>query len=247
MSAQAKNATTIDTIGPFEVAAEHFSSRLFEDSLPPHTITLQRRIANTSLFVPKRWQDPTGIVRHEIALNPTRFARLPLLLVLQSLVREQCHLWQLEFGSPSRSGYHTREWAEKMASLGFKVSADGHPNRVTGQKIILKPIADGLFVDTCGELVRNRFALNWLDRGFDSEQAARHSVKLQHLDPDVRTILARPISGAFGRVKSIRDPESVASKRKVKYGCPSCRANVWGRSGLSLICSSCDRALIGAA
>lgn len=237
----------MDLVGPLNAAAEHFSSCLFEGALPTHAITLQRRLPKDSLFIPCRWQDISGIVRHEIALNPTRFARQPLLLVLQSIVREQSHLWQFVFGSPTRPGYHNREWAEKVASLGFQVSVDGHPNRITGQKISLKPVADGPFVAACAQLVRQHFVLTWLDRGFDPERKVCVPMQLPNIDTDVRKVLTRPLGAAFGGVTSIRDLKAGVNKRKIKYGCPSCGVNVWGRSGLSLSCSSCNLPLTKAA
>ena len=36
-----------------------------------------------------------------------------------TLVHEMVHFWQQEFGTPSRRGYHNREWADKMEALGL--------------------------------------------------------------------------------------------------------------------------------
>ena len=36
------------------------------------------------------------------------------------------------------------------------------------------------------------------------------------------------------------------SGTRVKYTCPDCGANAWGKDGLHLICADCDQAMTGA-
>jgi hypothetical protein len=38
------------------------------------------------------------------------------------------HLWQWEFGSPYKNGYHNTEWAGKMIEIGLMPSDTGLPN-----------------------------------------------------------------------------------------------------------------------
>ena len=35
------------------------------------------------------------------------------------------------------------------------------------------------------------------------------------------------------------------SGNRVKYTCPDCGANAWGKGGLHLICADCDQAMAG--
>lgn len=243
MATQAPPARSFDPTGPLRVAANHFSKQLFSGSLPAHAITLQRGMAGASVFIPARWRGASGAVGHEIALNPTRFARRPLLSLFQSLVREQCHLWQHQFGRPTRPGYHNLEWSKKMGTLGFRICAEDAPGRQTGQNISLDPVGDGPFVMACARLVRSGFSIEWLDRGFEEEPAWETPERALDLEAQVRQQLLRPLSARFGRMTSCWDGEAVLRKRKVKYGCPVCNANVWGRPGLSLACSLCHCAL----
>ena len=55
----------------------------------------------------------------EIALNPAHFASRPTAGTLSTLAHEMAHLWQHHFGTPSRTGYHNKEWAAKMREIGL--------------------------------------------------------------------------------------------------------------------------------
>jgi hypothetical protein len=39
---------------------------------------------------------------------------------MSTLVHEQCHQQQAEQGRPSRSGYHNKEWSQKMLAIGLQ-------------------------------------------------------------------------------------------------------------------------------
>lgn len=46
------------------------------------------------------------------------------------------HLWQYHFGKPGRRGYHNKEWANKMESIGLMPSSTGQPGGdKTGDKM----------------------------------------------------------------------------------------------------------------
>jgi hypothetical protein len=66
------------------------------------------------------------------------------------------HLWQYHVGSPSRSGYHNREWADMMKRLGLPPSDTGKPGgRETGQRVTHYIIPDGPFALTCAVLLED--------------------------------------------------------------------------------------------
>ena len=71
----------------------------------------------------------------EISLSPDQLGE-PTLDTLAVLVHEMTHQWQAHFGAPSRSGYHNREWAARMETLGLIPSDTGRPGgKRTGQSM----------------------------------------------------------------------------------------------------------------
>jgi hypothetical protein len=230
-----------DLVAPLQQAAAHFNSALFESALPEHVVTLQRSLRTDGDFLPERWRDTSGHTLHEIALNPQCLAGTHLLGLMTTLVRQQGHLWQHTYGTPSRSGYHNVEWSQKMSAVGFKVVAlDGGGQRQTGQRIELAPTPDGSFLNACVELASQGFGLAWIDRGFDVDaEAPTASLAGAGLDRLMRARLTARFGAGFTRLTSLRDVERDAAKRKVKYRCAACQANVWGRQGLALTCGVC--------
>ena len=43
-----------------------------------------------------------------------------------------------------------------------------------------------------------------------------------------------------GEALGIKGPKKPAERNKVKYTCPGCEANVWGKAELKLVCGECD-------
>lgn len=230
-----------DLVAPLQQAAVHFNAALFESALPEHVVTLQRSLRTDGNFLTERWRDPSGRMLHEIALNPQCFAGMHLLGLMTTLVRQQGHLWQYAHGTPSRCGYHNLEWTQKMTAVGFKVIAlDGGGRRRSGQRIELAPTPDGPFLSACVELTSQGFGLAWIDRGFDADaEAPIASLAGAGLDRATRARLTARFGAGFIRLTSLRNIERDAVKRKVKYSCAACHANVWGRHGLALTCGAC--------
>lgn len=82
--------------------------------------------------------------------------------ILSTLVHEQAHLWQCHFGTPSRAGYHNREWANKMEALGLMPSDTGAAGgKRTGQRMTHYIILGGRFDTATRELLDSGFKLNW--------------------------------------------------------------------------------------
>lgn len=131
----------------FQNAYEYFNYHLFDDKLNPVILNFSRNKKSHGFVAPYRWGNltPTGSVEeeftsddfvvHELTLTPTTLARIPI-LVYSTLVHEQCHIWQIDYGKPSRNGYHNKEWANKMESVGLIPSNTGEPGGSrTGQKM----------------------------------------------------------------------------------------------------------------
>ena len=93
----------------FQQAYDFFNKELFDRSLRPLLITLQRHARTRGYFSPDRF---TGRNRkdttHELALNPDGFTGQNDEQILSTLVYEMAHAWQQEHGKPSTRSYHDR-------------------------------------------------------------------------------------------------------------------------------------------
>lgn len=149
------------------------------------------------------------------------------------------HAWQFHFGKPGRRGYHNKEWANKMESIGLMPSSTGSPGGAkTGDKMADYPIADGLFIQKATELINSGFGISWLDR---------YPIRVNTSIKPLMTTdeLIDPSTGLDTAV----DPNSLNlifmetkenKSNRLKYRCDSCGSQVWGKPGLSLICGQAD-------
>jgi predicted SprT family Zn-dependent metalloprotease len=201
------------TYQAFQTAYDHLNRELFRDQLPPCLITLSRRDRRTyGHFSPARFQEINGQCHtDEIAMNPQHFLERPMAEVLSTLAHEMTHLWQAHFGKPSRSSYHNKEWGKKMKEVGLYPSSTGQPDgKETGQQMSHYTIENGPFDLAASSLLSDGFRLAW------GELMSR--VKKKH--PDL-------------------DGEDDDRTNRVKYTCPQCSVNVWGKPNLSVFCGVC--------
>ena len=83
--------------------------------------------------------------------------------ILGTLVHEMCHQWQHELGNPSRSGYHNKEWGNKMKEVGLYPSSTGQPGgRQTGQQVSHFIVEGGAF-DVAFALMQDDIQVPWRD------------------------------------------------------------------------------------
>jgi hypothetical protein len=156
---------TSEFYGVLQEAYNIFNQKLFDGELPNCMITVQRKKSTYGYFSPERWVDDDGEKTHEIALNPAFFAGSSFIEVFQTLVHEMCHLWQHEYGNPSRGGYHNKEWAQKMEDIGLIPSNTGKEGgKKTGQKMADYPEHGGDFEKVCVELSKSGLFVKWVDR-----------------------------------------------------------------------------------
>ncbi len=141
----------------------YYNKKLFDGNLPDCLITYQRKNKACGYYSNKRFKGRNNdSYTDEIALNPDVFD-CDDKEILPTLVHEMCHLWQYHFGKPSRTGYHNKEWADKMESVGLKPSNTGLPGgRRTGQGMLDCVIEDSPFAKITNELLENGFKINWL-------------------------------------------------------------------------------------
>ncbi len=220
-------------------AFDFFNERLFAAALPPCLITAQREKNTMGYFSPERWASSEGRRAHEIALNPAYFADHPMIEIFQTLVHEQCHLWQFEFGrKKSRRGYHNREWAEKMQSLGLMPSHNGEPGgRITGQKMSDYPVEGGPFLEACQAFMAD-FRLPWVDRHAAVAPPCQSRPKIASPQDDA---LYTRASTVIPDLEPLEERQQVVrARQKVRYQCEGCHAKLWGKPGLNVICGTCN-------
>lgn len=253
-------------------AFDFYNQRLFDGKLPDCLITFQRGKNTMGYFSHKRFvaADGSGIIIDEIALNPEYFPAYPLIEVMQTLVHEQCHMWQFHFGNPSRKTYHNAQWAAKMESIGLMPSSTGFPGGAkVGQKISDYPIPGGRFQQVTLELFQGQFALSWFDRfPVKVEQQKdmtavieqwRETLTQAHLNVasgiDIEAVLSmallpsvqsQNVTTALSESDVDEETHVVAfvdkpKRNKLKYQCPGCGASVWGKAGLNIHCGDCDQ------
>lgn len=135
-------------------AFDFFNNRLFGGALPQVFITLNRKRGSYGYFWPERFiGSASGEVLHEISLNPDHFADGDTAeRILSTLVHEQAHLWQQEYGKAPRKCYHNRQWADKMESIGLIPSTTGMEGGArTGQKCSHYIMEEGEFYWACAD------------------------------------------------------------------------------------------------
>jgi predicted SprT family Zn-dependent metalloprotease len=163
MAQHGTRTVTSDEYAGFEGAYDWFNTRLFEGKLPPCLITLQRKARSRGYFATDRFGHRYAeVLTDELALNPDTFQGRGDKEILSTLVHEMCHCWQRHFGTPSRTGYHNREWAQTMVRVGLMPSDTGAPGgKETGQRVSHYILPGGAFDQTADALLATGFRLNW--------------------------------------------------------------------------------------
>lgn len=161
----------------YQAAFDHFNRVLFGGSLDHVILNFSRKAKSYGFCAPDRWAGDGETVT-EISLNPTHLAERPLMESMSTLVHEMVHAWQFQSGTPSRRGYHNREWAAKMKECGLYPSSTGAEGGAeTGQRMTHYIIPGGVFVrafESLPEAARLPFVCH------DTEEAkkkARNKVK----------------------------------------------------------------------
>lgn len=162
-----------------------FNEALFDSTLPPCLITLQRKSKTRGYFHGNRFVTRDGAeVADEIALNPSLFKERTVEQVLSTLVHEMVHLWQHHYGTPSRITYHNREWADKMEVVGLIPSDTGEPGgKRTGQRVTHYIAPDGPFERAVGVLLFEGGTLPYVQRTDDPVAAKKTASKTKFTCP----------------------------------------------------------------
>ncbi|MBY0380087.1 MAG: SprT-like domain-containing protein [Burkholderiales bacterium] len=230
-----------------QLAFDHFNEALFNNQLPQVLFSSQRQSGVMGYFASDRWASVNGKKCHEIAINPLYVGRSTLIEFMQTLVHEMVHCWQYCYGKPSIKSYHNRQWANKMIAIGLMPTSTGMlGGAITGQHIMDYPLAKGKFIISCEKLLKEKsFKMHWVDRfanndGIedDVEKLELLSEAFEGLDDIIVTQLTTRFDDFFG-ADVFANRVGNDKKKKVKYSCPSCKINVWGKAGLSISCDEC--------
>jgi predicted SprT family Zn-dependent metalloprotease len=198
----------------------YFNTVLFGGSLGHVILNFSRLARSLGFFAPERWRDAGDQVTHEISLNPAHLKRDNAKDAASTLVHEMAHLWRHGQPNPPRNGYHDRQWADKMEALGLMPSSTAAPGGArVGYRMSHYIIPSGAF-----------------ERAFEAMPAECHLPWTCGVDDEAR--------GTGGDKKAKKAKKEAARKVKVKYSCPGCELNVWGRGGLRLRCEDCDEELV---
>lgn len=210
--------TTVEYSGWVQ-AYEWYNAQLFDGQLPSCLITLQRKARARGYYWPAHFKNRLRDreTTDEIALNPDIFAGRSDKDILSTLVHEIVHLWQFKFGKPSR-GYHNRQWANKMESLGLMPSNTGAPGgKRTGYAMTHYILPGGRFDAVSETLLATGFRLTWQSNRFlTSHRGIRVTAELD------------------------QDPQVLQSRNKTKYTCTACGLNAWAKPATRLICGTCS-------
>jgi hypothetical protein len=156
----------------FSRAFEFFNARLFAGRLPQVLMTPRPQGRSYGYFAADRFGTQAGQQLDEIALNLKHFRHRTIEESLSTVVHEMCHCGQLHFGTPSRSGYHNKEWARLMESRGLMPSHTGQPGgRKTGQTMSHYIVPGGPFDIACRKLIDSGFTFSFADLWKDKERA----------------------------------------------------------------------------
>lgn len=219
--------------GALRLVYDHFNQELFEGQLADCMLTFTRKRNTHGFLAPYRWSthDAQEFAIHEISLSVYTIGR-PLIEVFSTLVHEMAHLWQFDFGSPSRGGYHNKEWANKMEEIGLMPSANGRPggNR-TGQNMTHYIIPDGPYVQAF-----NAMPPEYLIPFTSIEAFLTNQQEQEDEQPQGELQKGSTGGGAVPRTST------TSSRKKTKYLC-SCNYSVYGKPGLMMTCNVCSELL----
>lgn len=150
-----KDKITLSQFEALQNIFDYFNKHLFNNELNDCILNFSRKSKAYGFFAPERWSKRNQNVMdaiensknriHEISLNPEFTKNRRPDAWVSTIVHEMVHLWQQDFGKPSKS-HHNKEWATKMKEIGLYPSSTGEPGgKETGQKVSHYIIENGAF------------------------------------------------------------------------------------------------------
>jgi predicted SprT family Zn-dependent metalloprotease len=211
-----------------------YNKELFNDELPNTMFIISRKNNSFGYYSPERWINNEKVKSDEIGINPMMFGKYPMIEILKTIAHEMCHLWQHHFGNKCKMTYHNKEWGDKMESIGLMPSNTGvFGGSKTGQQMMEYIIDKGLFDLKSDKLIQDQvFQKLWFDI----------LAPVTYVEENIETniSLSYPITTESNVQNNIRDN----SNSKIKYSCPSCKSNVWGKKELQISCDLCNESFV---
>jgi hypothetical protein len=211
---------TAEQFAAYRSMFDHFNRELFSGALPPVILNFSRHSGALGFFAPERWKHlSAGAVVHEISLNPSYLGTRPARETASTLVHEMCHLWQQAHGTPPRRGYHDREWSAQMVKVGLQpVCPKTGKDKMSAPALTHRIIEGGPFA-VAFESLPAEALLPWTCA-----------------EARIRTGTTGGTTGGASGGTGPEGDEPKKTRNKLKYTCPSCGANVWGKPGLRIAC-----------
>jgi len=253
MSEEETKTPIVDQSRAIQDAYDWLNTNLFEGKLPAAMLVLSR---NSNLlggyFTPKRWFDEDGNDIPEIAINANCLRNSGIVKAMVILCHEMVHLWQYVYGTPSRSGYHNKEWSDKAIEIGLQpFTAEG---KCIGQNVDTKLIVDGPAETAIAEMPED-FTLPWMTEPMeDPTKDGQNGQKGGQEGGGQGEGQEQGGSGQGGPPKGVErgtgrgSREGSGQERKPgtrnKYTCPACGFNLWGKPGGNFECLDCNQVII---
>lgn len=208
-----------------------YNKELFNDELPNTMFIISRKNNSFGYYSPERWINNEKVKSDEIGINPMMFGKYPMIEILKTITHEMCHLWQHHFGNKCKMTYHNKEWGEKMESIGLMPSNTGSfGGSKTGQQMMEYVIEDGCFDLKSKKLIENQvFQKLW----FDILAPVTYVEENIEFDTNINEIQS-----------NIQNNIKIKINNKIKYSCPACKSNVWGKKELHIICDDCKESFV---
>jgi SprT-like family len=220
-------ALTPRMYGEFQKAYDFFNQALFGGQLPNLVITLYNQPRSYGHYGSRFWshRSPGGESnrRGELNLNPATFPERTDEEICGTLAHEMVHVWQDENGTPGRCGYHNREWAEQMKSVGLAPYNVREPQRETGDGCSHKIVEGGPYQLAFRELA----ATGWYVEFQRCPEGGEPKPPEPPPTPGPEPVKPEP-------------PPPRARGTRSKFTCPGCGLNAWAKHGARLGCVDCS-------
>lgn len=248
--AEAAQTPTIEAYDELQQAFDFFKAELFDGELPDCLLTLVREKNTYGYCSYKRFGRRSGEQVDELAMNPAYFASRTIRDTLSTVVHEMVHVWQAAYGKPGRGRYHNVEWGDKMEAIGLMPSNTGKPGgKRTGDQMTHYIIKGGRFDVACSKLLTKEFTLSWLDRFPVVDPVSPLTFPKVRTDPDddeddeVEGELEGDDDNYIEPLPPglIEPPSGKVNKsNRVKFTCPKCLQNLWGKPTSRALCGMPD-------
>ncbi len=206
--------STLKLFGALQNAYNYFKQKIFQNSLTPVILTLNRKAHSMGYYKPQAWLNEQEETIPEINISPATLHH-PAIEVMQTLVHEMAHHYHYLYGKPGTRGYHNCQFAQIMFSIGLVCSSTGKPGgKKTGHRMSDYIMPGGLFEMKFKEMSE---AYTSPFRPFE-----RQTFFVSHPNLLIATV----------------------DKNKTKYICTKCNTAVWGKPNLNIICADCNTKLV---